>query len=244
MNIKIHNITYIVLLLSFLSGYFEYTFLFLLIIIIHELGHVFFSILLNFKYSQIIIYPFGGVTKYSEDLNVNTNNELFVLLGGIFFQLLFYYFCFYLYKECYITTHVFLIIKNINYILLSFNFLPILPLDGGRLINILLDKILPYKKSYIISIVISLIFIIIFTIIKHNYIYIILTIFIIKCLIIEINSINYKYNKFLLERYLNKYNFNKIYIISNHNHFKRDYYHIINNEFESDYLHKLFDRRV
>lgn len=244
MNIKIHNSTYIVLLLSFLAGYFEYIYLFLLIIVIHEIGHMFFSLLLNIKISQIVIYPFGGITKYNEDLNIYTNYELFILLGGITFQLLFYFLCNYMYNISFITLHVFQIIKKANFILLSFNFLPILPLDGGRLINIIIDKLLPYKMSNTISLIISIIFVFIFSYLKHSYLSILLTLFLIKSIIIEMNNIKYKYNKFLLERYLNNYKFNKIKIIKNKDSFRRDYNHIINNVFESDYLHKLFDRKV
>ena len=69
MKVKIHTSTYIVLLFSFLSGYFEYMYLLLLTIFIHESGHYFFSSLVGFKYKEIIIYPFGGLTLYNEDLN-------------------------------------------------------------------------------------------------------------------------------------------------------------------------------
>ena len=91
MKVKIDNSTYIILLISFLAGYFEYMYLFLLIIFIHESGHILFGYLVNFKYSKIIIYPFGGLTVYNEDLNANSNKELFSLLGGLIFQLLFYF---------------------------------------------------------------------------------------------------------------------------------------------------------
>ena len=243
MKVKIDNLTYIFLLVSFLSGYFEYMFLLLLIIFIHESGHYFFSKLIKFKYSEIVIYPFGGITRYQEDLNINSNKELFVLLGGITFQLLFCYLIKELFDYNYITAHVFSIIKKINYCLISFNFMPVLPLDGGRLLNIILDKIFAYKLSYIISIIVSICFIIYFFISHLTIFGIILTIFLIKSIYVEITNIEYKYNKFLLERYLNDYNFNKIRFINNINKFKRDFYHMVNNEFEKKYLHKLFDRK-
>ena len=124
----------------------------------------------------------------------------------------------------------------------KFNFLPILPLDGGKLINIILDKIFSYKLSFKISIIISIIFTLIFLISKRTYLSLLLTIFLIKCIIIEINNLKYKYNKFVLERYLNNYNFKRIKIINNINNLKRDNYHIINNMLEKKYLRKLFDR--
>ena len=92
---------------------------------------------------------------------------------------------------------------NINYLLISFNFMPILPLDGGKLLNILLNKIMPYKISNIISLMISVLFTIVFIITKKTLFAFILTIFLFKCIIIEIKNLKYKQNKFILERYLN-----------------------------------------
>lgn len=241
MKVKIDNSTYIILLISFLAGYFEYMYLFLLTIFIHESGHVIFGNIVNFKYSKIIIYPFGGLTIYNEDLNVNTNKELFALLGGITFQLLFYFLIVLLHNNSFITDHVFEIIKRINILLISFNFLPILPLDGGKLLNIITDKIFNYKLSNIISIIVSFIMLIIFLIKSKTIFSIILVLFLLKCLLIEINNLKLKYNQFLLERYLNDYNFKHIKHISNINNFKRDYYHYINNISEKKHLFDLFN---
>ena len=189
MRVKIHDTTYIFLFLSFLSGYFEYLFLLLITILIHEAGHLFFSILIDFKYDKITIYPFGGITTYNEDLNVNSNKELFVLLGGITFELIFYFMIKTFYFNGFITNHVFYLLMNINYLLISFNFMPILPLDGGKLLNILLNKIMPYKISNIISLMISVLFTIVFIITKKTLFAFILTIFLFKCIIIEIKNL-------------------------------------------------------
>ena len=163
MNIKIHDSTYIFILIAFLSGYFEYIYILLLMITVHEIGHLLFGYILGIKSSQIIIYPFGGITKFNNDLNISITKELFLLLGGISFQILFYFLILFMHNNSLITTHVFELINRIHILLISVNFLPILPLDGGKLINLILDYIFPYKISHIISIYISIIFIIIFT---------------------------------------------------------------------------------
>ena len=119
--------------------------------------------------------------------------------------------------------------------------MPVIPLDGGKLTNIILDKLFSYRLSNIISIIISIFFICLF-ILKNKTIFgIILTLFLIKSIIIEITNLKYKYNKFLLERYINKYKFKKTIIVSNIYKMKRDRKHIINNTFEDDFLCKLFD---
>ena len=239
--VKIDNSTYILLLISFLAGYFEYMYLLLIIIFIHELGHVFFAYLVKIKVSDIIIYPFGGITHFNEDLNVNSNKELISLFGGIIFQLLFFFLILFLYHNMFITKHVFILIKKINIKLISFNFLPILPLDGGRLVNLFLDKILPYRLSNKISIIISIVFTFIFIILNRTLLSLILSIFLIKCIIIEFKKSKYKYNQFLLERHINDYNFKHIRFINNRNNFRRDYYHYINSINEKDYLKKIFN---
>ena len=243
MKVNISKSTYVFLLISFLAGYFEYMYLLLLIIFVHESGHYFFAKIVGFNSCKIVIYPFGGLTQYNEDLNTSTNKELFVLLGGIIFQLLFYYLTLVLCNNLYVTYHVFNIIKRINILLISFNFLPVLPLDGGKLLNIILDKLLPYKVSNIVTIVISIIFSLVFLFNKITIFRILLFIFLLKNIIYEIKNVDYKYYSFLLERYLYNYKFNKIKIIKSKNLFRRDYNHIINNTFEESYLHNLFDSK-
>lgn len=243
-KVLIHNSTYIFLLLSFLSGYFEYVYLFLLTIFIHESGHYFFSIIVKFKFDKIIIYPFGGITLYNEELNVSINKELFVLIGGITFQLLFLMLIYFLYNNGIVNIRVFEIIRKINILLIQFNFLPILPLDGGKLINLIFDKIFSYRLSNILSIIVSIVFIIIFSILNKTFFALILVLFLIKSIIIEVNNLKYKYNKFLIERYIKKYNFKKLKHINNKYKFKRDYYHVINGIMENKYLSNLFDRNM
>lgn len=230
------------MLISFLSGYFQYIYILLLIIFIHEFGHFFISNLINIKANKIIIYPFGGLTIYDSDLNLNTNKELISLLGGITFQLLFYFLVVIIHNNNLMTDNVFNIIKRINIILISFNFLPILPLDGGRLLNILLDKIFPYKLSNKLTLIVSILFLGLFIIYKRTILSILLFVFLLKEIILEINNIDNKYMTFLFERYKNNYSFKKIKRINNLNKFKRDYYHIINGVTERKYLSKLFDR--
>lgn len=241
MKINIHNTTYIVLLIAFLAGYFEFMYVLLLIISIHEFGHYIFGLLSKIKILEITIYPFGGVTILDCDLNISIKKEFMCLIGGIIFQILFFLFIRFLYQNNYITEHVYNLNKQINVLLISFNFLPIIPLDGGKLLNIFLDKIFSYKSSHNISIVISILFIVILPIIKRTYLSLILSLFLL-CNIYEIiKQKEYRFNKFILERYIKKYKFKKIKIINKIDKIQRDKYHIIANKFEEEYLSKMFD---
>ena len=157
MKIKIHALTYLLILISFLAGYFDYTFLCLITIIIHEMGHYILATILNIKVKEIEIFLIGGVTKLESDLNTKIYKEIIVLLAGPLFQILFLLIIFVLHRNGLVSSIVFNKVYKINIILLKINLLPIAPLDGGRLINNILDIIFPYKTSFYITIIISLI---------------------------------------------------------------------------------------
>ena len=141
MKINIHISTYIFLLISFLSGYFEYMYLFLITIFIHEYGHFLFGLLVGYKNTIINIYPFGGITQFNTDLNTPIYKEFISLIGGLLFQIVFLILINKLFYFGYITNHVYIILSRINFILISFNFMPVLPLDGGRLLFLIIEKI-------------------------------------------------------------------------------------------------------
>ena len=227
---------YLFALVSILTAsYLEFIIIFT-IIIIHELGHVIVARLLGVKVKNIYIYPLGGVSKFNMDLNINPIKELLILLGGPLFQFL-SLFLIYLFKD---KKEVIIIY---HYSILLFNLLPIYPLDGGRLINILFQIFISYKRSIKLSIIFSyllLLIIILKSNLKGNII--IMIIFLLSLIIKESKRINYLYNKFILERYLNNYNFKNSKIINNINNLYRGKKHLIkdNNIYylEKEYLYK------
>ena len=75
----------------------------------------------------------------------------------------------------------------------------------------------------------------------NTFVSFILFLFLIKSILFEYRNFNYKFNKFLLERYINNYGFKKYKIIHNINFIKRDFYHIIGNKFEKRFLCELFE---
>lgn len=135
-----------------------------------------------------------------------------------------------------------------HYGILIFNLLPIYPLDGGKLLHIILTNFMPYKVSYKISIFISYIFIIFYLLLswplKLNSL--IITIFLILKVYKEQEQTNYIYEKFILERYLNNYKFKNSKLVNNSNKFYKNNRHIIkqNNAYilEKDYLIKKYEK--
>ena len=127
------------------------------IILIHELGHFITALFLKLNVSNIKIFMFGGVTTFNESLNVSIYKELLMLLMGPISQVLFWLLIFYLYRVNLVSSLTFNKICVINKVLLSFNLLPIIPLDGGKLLNNFLNLFLNYDISHKISIIISII---------------------------------------------------------------------------------------
>lgn len=213
-------------------------FLFTLIIIVHELGHFLAAIILGWSVEKITIYPYGGCTFFNTLINVSFFEELFVLVMGPIIQI-----CFYLFLSNKLSFNDFLIFKRYNYFILIFNLLPIYPLDGGRLLNLFLSLITPYKKGLRISIILSFFFLFIIILYFYSFSLLIIGISLFINIINEFNNINHVYNKFLLERLLNDFKYRRIKIIKNPNNFYKFYKHLIliNNKyyFEKEYLEKI-----
>ncbi len=242
--------TYLILSLSYiLTGYYLNLIVLTTLIIIHELGHYLSAKTLNFNVDKIIIYPYGGITKIKDLINKNINEELIISISGIIFQLIFYLIIIYLNKLNIIRDYTMNIYTNYNKSLIFFNILPIYPLDGSKILNLLLSKYLYYNLSNKITIFISIITISLLiknSIYNYNYSYILTLTILISYLIKYIKELKYIYNKFLLERYIYNIKYKSIAIINNKNKMYKNKLHIIkeNNSYleEKKYLSKYFSK--
>lgn len=216
----------------------------LFIITFHELGHLFIASLIGYKDASIVIYPFGGITKYNGYLNSSINNEFLILLGGPLFQEILYMILIFLYKNNFVSDINFNIIETLHKSLLFFNLLPIIPLDGSKFILLILEKIFPYKLSNIIIIIISFITIFLLSVFEKRIVFILLSCMLIKSIIEEANILSIKFNKFLLERHLYNFNFKKGKLINRIEKIKRNKKHNIlyDNKVlsEKEYLNEYF----
>lgn len=206
--IKVNFLTLYFLLFLFLCGYLKIGIIIFLIVLFHELGHIFFIKLFKYKIINVTLYPFGGITKIDKDINTPLNKELLIACGGIIFQLILFIIIYFVPINV-ITKEL---LYKYNMSILLFNMLPIIPLDGSIIINSLLNKIFSYKVSYYLYIIISIIFSIFYLFFNYWYSlnnYLIVSLFIIKTYY-AIKNYKYLKTRFLLERYLNKYEYKYI----------------------------------
>lgn len=236
-KIRVDISTYVIVLLSFLAGYFEYTFLTIIIIIVHEMGHFLTGYFLKLKVKEISLFMFGGVTIFDEDLNLNIFKELLVVVMGPVVQMLFYMIVYYFYTKGFVSVNTMKKVSTINLTLLEFNLLPILPLDGGKILNNILDLILYYDLAHKVSLAVSFLALPLVFLFDNKLIIILVVISLLLRLFEEINWHKFRINKLLLERKLKGIKFKKIREFESLTKVKRNvtYYRFINGIKTYDY---------
>jgi len=180
-------------------------------------------------------------------MNRPIKEEFHILLAGPLVQIVFYLLC----TMLPLREQTQALLKTYHYAILFFNLLPIYPLDGGKLINLLLSKHYPYLKSLTISLLVSYLLLLgIFCLelkecVSLNVLLICLLLF--TKIKEEWHKRNFYYQRFLLERYLYPYHFKKVKTIKNPKEMMRDKRHIFQKEnhyyTEKEILFKKFKKR-
>lgn len=225
--------TYLFIALSFIiTGHVKDLLVFTSIIIFHELGHYLMAKINKVKVKKITIYPFGGITTLDTLINININRELLIAMGGILSQSIYMIIIIILYKYGFVREYIYNLYTRYNNSILYFNLLPIVSLDGFKILNLTLSKIFPFDISNKLSLGISFITLILILIVNY-YTFNYTLLLVLSVLIINIvnyyKDLNYIFNKFLVERYLYNLSYSKEKIINNKKKMYKDYRHIFKN---------------
>lgn len=174
----------------FLLNKFDIYIIFLLSILFHEISHMFVGILFGFKPQKIRINPFGLSLKFYSYNKKSRLKKIITYLAGPLSNL-FIAFCVInlkfeenLKEKIYFT----------NILLMIVNLIPILPLDGGKILKEILSKYMNIKKTNILMINISKAVLIIITIL-YSLVIIKVKNFVIFLLIIYLWYLQYLENK-------------------------------------------------
>lgn len=158
---------------------------------------------------SINIYPFGGVIKYEGVIDKPFKEELLVSIMGPIFQVILYIIIYLLNKNYLVSNYFFNIFRNYHYAMIFLNIIPIIPLDGSKVINILLNKVFSFQVSYKLLLFISIMFTILLILYINSYSVIFVIGFIITELFNYIKNKSFIYNRFIYERYLYPNNYKK-----------------------------------
>lgn len=135
-KLYIHPLLWFVMALAIITGHFIELSLFLLIILIHELGHVLAAYYYSWRIKKISLLPFGGVAEVDEHGNRPLIEETFVTIAGPIQHFFMIGLAFLLNNFSFFPVYLYDLFIDFNLMVLLFNLLPIWPLDGGKLVYI------------------------------------------------------------------------------------------------------------
>ncbi|MCR8644138.1 site-2 protease family protein [Paenibacillus sp. N1-5-1-14] len=154
---SIHPLFTIVLILSIATGYMMEALTLFSIVLIHELGHVAAIRVFGWRLKVVRLLPFGGVAEVEESGNVPAWEELVVAIAGPAQHIWMIGFAWGM-KVCGVFDPAWWdYFIEANLMLGLFNLLPILPLDGGRMMQCAVSYFLPFHQTIRVSIALSLI---------------------------------------------------------------------------------------
>jgi len=210
-KIIIHPFTIFLLLIGLLTGYFRFLVYIFLIVLIHELGHLLIACFFKRKIISLTILPFGGLLKLNSLISENIYEDLLIATGGIFFQTIFGFLLMYLNYYSLIDMHTYSFLRFYNSILIIFNLIPICPLDGYKIMKLISELIIPFKKTFSLCIITSGVILILIILLGPNLVKsnILVFCFLFIMSIDEIKKVKYLVTRFYLERINRNFNYPK-----------------------------------
>ncbi len=147
-NIKISYIIFFILVFSMFFNYFAKVIILILVVLAHELAHCFVCIYYGIKVSEVKLFIFGGVARLMGEMESNSIQEVFIALAGPALNFILVTVTVFIVTIFNIVMHEtiqFFIAVNLGIGL--FNLIPILPLDGGRILRGIIGYYAGIKKA-------------------------------------------------------------------------------------------------
>jgi len=181
----------------------------LLIVLVHEMGHVFSAHFFSWRIKRISLLPFGGVAEMDEHGNRPLKEELIVILAGPLQHIWMVALAYGLEAATIISQETFELFLFHNIVIFCFNLLPIWPLDGGKLVFLILSLKYSFFEAHKYTLQASLIFVLaliatILAIVPTQLNLWIITLFLLTSIIMEWRRRHFVFMRFLLERYYGK----------------------------------------
>lgn len=156
-KISLHPLTALLFFVGFLTGYFRYIVYIFLIVLVHELGHVFFAKIFKRRVVSIELLPFGGLTKMEGRISEDIFEDLLIAVGGIFFQTVLGYGLIMMNKMGILDARIYTFLNSYNIFIIGFNLLPACPLDGYKIVKLVAELFIPYRLASFMTCIVSFI---------------------------------------------------------------------------------------
>lgn len=208
-KVYIHPLLWFMAGIGIITGRFRELLMLFFIVFVHEMGHAACAHFFSWRIKRITLLPFGGVAEMDEHGNRPPHEELLVILAGPIQHLWLMGGAYLLHHFSVITYETYQLFILQNMTILLFNLLPVWPLDGGKLLFIVLSLKLPFNRAHNLMLYSSFsiflllcLFVILFKPYQLNM-WIILS-FLAVSLAMEWKQRHYVFMRFLLERYYGK----------------------------------------
>ncbi len=117
------------------------------VVFVHEIFHLFAALSVRVRVGSVIIMPFGMTMRLSGCIIRHTGKEIFIALAGPFANILMLVIS-HIIEPFYPTPSLSLyVFRFLNLSVLLLNLLPCLPLDGGRVLKVLLIRHMGYISA-------------------------------------------------------------------------------------------------
>ncbi|MFS0636280.1 M50 family metallopeptidase [Mesobacillus foraminis] len=154
-KIHFHPLLWVVVALAIATAHFIELSLLLLVIFIHEMGHAAAASFFSWRIKKISLLPFGGVAEMDEHGNRSLYQETVVVLAGPIQHIWMLGVSYGLFSAGLVPAYWHDRFLEFNLMVLLFNLLPIWPLDGGKLVFLLLSFRKAFPEAHMQTICIS-----------------------------------------------------------------------------------------
>jgi stage IV sporulation protein FB len=155
---RLHPLFVLVMLASIVTGRFIELITLFFIVLWHELGHVIAALRFGWTVREVKLLPFGGVVEVEEAGALPVREEVWVAIAGPIQNVLLAAVGYGLGQVGWIDAGWSANFVHANLLIGLFNLLPVLPLDGGRMLQAWISLLIPFHRTLMWSAKISLIF--------------------------------------------------------------------------------------
>ncbi len=146
-DIYINKMLLLMLVIVILIGEGARLAVFFVIIFVHETAHVMMARFLQLGVKEIELLPFGGIVRLETLFELSPRDEVLVSVAGPLSNILMIVGCLAFRNSDLLGMENYDLFIQANLAIAGFNLLPVLPLDGGRMLRAMLSREMGIKKA-------------------------------------------------------------------------------------------------